>query len=232
MKVSSNGKGFSAFLLFVLPLLYLCLMALFFADLQFFLKISREDRIIEWLTAGALFLSSLMAIALVAIVRRKENHYHWFFVTAAVVLLFGALEEISYGQRLFSVETPEYFSARSDQDEINLHNLLQGMAEERYGHYQSHYFKTRTVAQYFAIVYGVFLPVLVAVGLGQKLIGTTKLVVPPLELAPGFVLAAMLLGDRPTGQEEEYGELFLSLCFLLQMWSERRTRLATFELWE
>jgi len=43
------------------------------------------------------------------------------------------------------------------------------------------------------------------------------LVVPPLVLALSFFLAALMMMDQPTGQEEEIGEFFFSVCFFLFM---------------
>lgn len=34
------------------------------------------------------------------------------------------MEEISWGQRLFSIESPEFFQQHNYQDEITLHNFL------------------------------------------------------------------------------------------------------------
>jgi hypothetical protein len=39
------------------------------------------------------------------------------------VCLFGAGEEISWGQRVFSIETPQALMERNAQQELNLHNL-------------------------------------------------------------------------------------------------------------
>jgi len=40
-----------------------------------------------------------------------------------VVFIFGAGEEISWGQRLLSVESSEFFEQHNAQGEMNLHNL-------------------------------------------------------------------------------------------------------------
>ena len=42
----------------------------------------------------------------------------------AAVLLFAAGEEISWGQRIFEVDTPEVLVDSNKQDELNLHNLV------------------------------------------------------------------------------------------------------------
>lgn len=55
---------------------------------------------------------------------------------AALMLLFAG-EEISWGQRILGIETPEAISAINTQDEINLHNLV-GVAEVLGGSYRFH----------------------------------------------------------------------------------------------
>jgi hypothetical protein len=46
-----------------------------------------------------------------------------FFLLLALVFLFGAGEEISWGQRIFGFETPESIAKENLQGEMNIHNL-------------------------------------------------------------------------------------------------------------
>jgi hypothetical protein len=59
---------------------------------------------------------------------RLRRHRHWSFlgVTGFVTFIcfFGMGEEISWGQRIFNVETPEYFLTYNKQAETGLHNLV------------------------------------------------------------------------------------------------------------
>ncbi len=45
-------------------------------------------------------------------------------ILAGFMFLFGAGEEISWGQRIFNIETPEFFKKHNAQKEMNLHNLV------------------------------------------------------------------------------------------------------------
>jgi hypothetical protein len=45
------------------------------------------------------------------------------FVTACLGALIIALEEISWGQRLFGLNTPEWFQKHNIQNELSIHNL-------------------------------------------------------------------------------------------------------------
>ncbi len=86
-----------------------------------------EDGAIEWLTVIALVASAALMLAR-AWKLKKVRTPLFLFVTlmAAAVFLFGAGEEISWGQRIFSVETPEWLAERNKQSEMNLHNLVIG----------------------------------------------------------------------------------------------------------
>jgi len=86
-----------------------------------------EDGLVEWLTVVALlFCSGLMAWR--AWTLRSQRSFLFLAVTAfaAFVFFFGAGEEISWGQRIFGVETPEWLEANNRQKETNLHNLVIG----------------------------------------------------------------------------------------------------------
>jgi hypothetical protein len=91
--------------------------------------LGKEDGFFE--TMGALFLL-LSAIfffmtyfksrsgADIFLFRPKRNI---FFLLLGLLFLFGFFEEISWGQRIFNIETPDYLKEVNDQEEINFHNL-------------------------------------------------------------------------------------------------------------
>ncbi|TYR37590.1 hypothetical protein FXV77_06220 [Sphingobacterium phlebotomi] len=56
--------------------------------------------------------------------RDKTWHFRSVLVLIAVFSLFVAGEEISWGQRLFNVESPEFFKDNNAQGETNLHNMV------------------------------------------------------------------------------------------------------------
>jgi len=55
----------------------------------------------------------------------RSRRSPWLLLLAVMLfLLFG--EEISWGQRIFSIETPPWLQVVNDADELNLHNLALG----------------------------------------------------------------------------------------------------------
>jgi hypothetical protein len=89
---------------------------------------SREDGPLEWATFGCLLVGALCAVA--AAWRRPSGAARLLCAAVGAVLIVAAGEEISWGQRLFDVETPAALVDGNAQDELNLHNLeeLQGKA--------------------------------------------------------------------------------------------------------
>ncbi len=89
-----------------------------------------EDSVPEYLTA-IFFLTSGIAWLLAFIYSRKGNDLgflrtrrNYIYLALALILLFGGLEEISWGQRIFGFETPA-FMQHNEQGELSIHNLPQ-----------------------------------------------------------------------------------------------------------
>ncbi len=90
-----------------------------------------EDGPIEWLTVTALLVGSIMSIyraRILAPFRNKKFVFCLYFM--AFVFFFGLMEEISWGQRiwtaLFDFRVPEFFQKYNTQGETNFHNLYFG----------------------------------------------------------------------------------------------------------
>ena len=92
-------------------------------------RIGREDGLFEDLTAVVFFLASLIFLYL--FLRRREGNdllivktrRNVFFLFLALLFLFGAGEEISWGQRMIGWDTPGRWGEANLQGETNLHNL-------------------------------------------------------------------------------------------------------------
>ncbi len=103
-------------------------MAVSYIDDNFFMStLATEDGVIEWLTVLALATTSMVCIYR-AVTLRKEKSVLFLAMTIllGVVFLFGAGEEISWGQRIFNTESSEFFQQHNAQGETNLHNLVVG----------------------------------------------------------------------------------------------------------
>ncbi|MFN3528843.1 MAG: hypothetical protein ACK417_02850 [Bacteroidia bacterium] len=108
----------------------LLLAFLFLLPLNFSLYtlLAEEDHLIESLTAVLLFISGLILVRTIFVhcdqhPRAYSKLSGWALGVASALLIWAALEEISFGQRILGIETPEALKAINDQDELNLHNV-------------------------------------------------------------------------------------------------------------
>jgi hypothetical protein len=85
----------------------------------------REDGPVEWLTVvGLLLLAGLCFWRVVSLKDQRPRLFLWVTALWGAAFVFGAGEEISWGQRLLGLSTPEWFAEHNRQGEINLHNLV------------------------------------------------------------------------------------------------------------
>ena len=91
--------------------------------------LTQEDGIYE--AAGAIFLLLASVFFFITYYRNRKGNDFWlfktrknlFFLLLGLLFLFGFGEEISWGQRIFGLETPEGLKDANIQEELNLHNL-------------------------------------------------------------------------------------------------------------
>lgn len=109
-----------------LPLVFLGLSLFFLASiiLEKGYDLTLEDGIFENLTAVFYVTGSLFCFTgFIRNRRRGPWPARYFLLGWAALLFFLGMEEISWGQRVFGVETPEFLASRNLQNETNLHNL-------------------------------------------------------------------------------------------------------------
>jgi hypothetical protein len=100
------------------------LAALFFVARPLFRLILNEDGLVEW---GQVLLWAASGIVGVWIAAERLRNGHrgqavvWIAFALAMVVIVG--EEISWGQRLLGLETPEVLEEINRQEELNLHNI-------------------------------------------------------------------------------------------------------------
>lgn len=110
--------------------LFFVLLGVYYShtDLEYFNSVyTLEDNVIEWGTVFALLLGAFISFYRSYILKPFRG---WKFQVCLILLgllfIFGAGEEISWGQRIFNISTPEFFMQHNAQHETNLHNLVVG----------------------------------------------------------------------------------------------------------
>lgn len=165
-----------------------------------------EDLVGEWAQfyffAITLFFSARLVLS-------KSRHC-FFFAALAVACLYVCGEEISWGQRLFNIGTPDFFSRHNLQQEINLHNFVTGPYSTKL---------KRVIEVVLAcgfILYGILYPLeLRTASRWAILLNNKGLAAPPLYLWPFFLVASLLELRLFTFNEAEIAEILLSLALAL-----------------
>ena len=87
----------------------------------------REDGPVEWLTVVALLMGSILCLYRAYILKPfRPAFFRLCLFGMAAIFFFGFGEEISWGQRIFGIESPKFFKTYNSQQETNLHNLIIG----------------------------------------------------------------------------------------------------------
>lgn len=136
--LSSSSIPLVVFVILIVTIaMHLFGLALVFADRALLSWWIEEDGIVESLTFVVLVAASVCAFVVRARFkpRPERRAARWFWLVLGLLLLWGGLEEISYGQRVFGIETPAFLVADptpeadsfyNSQGELNLHNLVIG----------------------------------------------------------------------------------------------------------
>ena len=91
---------------------------------SFYKMLVIEDGAVEYATAGVYIVGFVCGLALARrLYAKRDTAWALFYAVLSFGFLFVALEEISWGQRIFGLGTPEFIEERNIQGEIGLHNL-------------------------------------------------------------------------------------------------------------
>lgn len=100
---------------------------LFYTDIPRFEQYIQEDGIVEWITVAGLLAGSIVCFS--RFIKLFFKRSKWFLLITfglGLFLFFSSGEEISWGQRILDLQSPEYFQKNNSQQETNLHNLVVG----------------------------------------------------------------------------------------------------------
>jgi hypothetical protein len=163
---------------------------------------SQEDQLLEWVTFWAFVVASIGFFRFSILDRRERGGLPWFAIGLGFFCIIVALEEISWGQRLFAYRPPDYFLKQNYQQEFNIHNVLGT--------------DLRMAAMQFVLLgYGVSLSAVSLInGLGRWLARIRVLVSPPA-LIPGFIATSAVYAWYPQDYTGEWVECAMGLGFAL-----------------
>jgi len=167
------------------------LAALAIAHGHLFNAIVREDSPLEWAEVCAFGAAALISAR---VAYRTDGFVRVAYGLLAIAALAAVGEELSWGQRLFHVTTPETLAASNRQHELNVHNLFE--------------VESTDVVLLAVAICGALLPLLRPPGP----------FVPPRALVPAFAVVAVYFGIRflfwpdPTYAQAKFSE-WPEFCF-------------------
>jgi hypothetical protein len=183
----------AAFMIAATPVVGSALLAaLAVAQRNVFDALVREDSVLEW---GEVCAYGVAAVISARVALRTGGFVRLAYGLLAVTAVAAIGEELSWGQRLFHVTTPEAVAAANRQEELNLHNLSSVESATRF-------------VLLAAALYGAMLPLWRRPGP----------FVPPRALVPAFAVVAVYFGVRlallsePTYAQAKFSE-WPEFCF-------------------
>ena len=184
-----------------------------------------EDRLSEWWSVATYLASTAMLLATALILKRLGHpRIGVAYYLLAILFVFAALEEISWGQRLFGWGTPEALSEINVQQETTVHNIPA--------------INTTFYTLFFwAAIIGLLGGVARAVLHRHRRVTTADFLLPSLVLSPALLMIIIWIRDgkllwtfpqvlmayldlRPTGTEVP--ETLLGLCLVLYTFANLR----------
>ncbi len=124
-------KQSSKIAVFIFPLIVIiCLVPLWLLHYDLYERLFDEDHIFENLQVLFYFLSFSAALFIgIRFFKVGNDLFSFLYLVLAFALFVIAMEELSWGQRIFGIPTPAYFKVNNFQEELTIHNL------GRTGHY-------------------------------------------------------------------------------------------------
>ena len=180
----------------------------YFIDPAVFDRISQEDGELENLTAlGLLIGSVLLFVRFIKVYKTKNKLWISLNVLMILGLFFGFGEEISWGQRIFEVESSEFFSQNNAQNETNLHNLKVGDVKIN-----------RILSLVLTIVFGIYflftLLIYKKTSFLKKRIDDFGIPIPTAQQSIWFIIATLIIMTIPHSRKWEIWECIFVLTFL------------------
>ncbi|MFT4665258.1 MAG: hypothetical protein ACI8YQ_001881 [Polaribacter sp.] len=171
-----------------------------------FKQLAKEDGILEWTCTLLFFITAILFFVL--FFRNNSfakievaNFYNTYtkriwFLLLALLFIFLTGEEISWGQRLLGLETPEEIAANNEQGEINFHNNALWHLYDKDGNRKSGlalHLTAKRIFIYIFTIFMLFLPLTVKfVPFVRNLVKRFHLPVPVMELGFMFVANVVL----------------------------------------
>ena len=126
LEILLRKKGILKTLIFLFPIVFVCCIIIIkdISPMWYRVLVSYEDSPIEYATSIFYFFSFGLSFSIATtFLKRKLFLYSLLYLLLSIGFIFVGGEEISWGQRIFSIETPDFLMTHNYQEEMNLHNI-------------------------------------------------------------------------------------------------------------
>jgi hypothetical protein len=89
-----------------------------------FINLTKEDSVVECAQFFLFLISGYVALKIFFKIKKNKKLHSTLFLLLSISLFFVAFEEISWGQRIFNLETPKTLQELNVQKETNIHNIF------------------------------------------------------------------------------------------------------------
>ncbi len=155
-----NRTSLIGYIFLILNLLFFCYLLVFRTTLLH--ELLREDFLIEYLGFSFLLVTGVLLLSsgFIHLKKGSSKGLVLVFLAAGILFIWAAGEEISWGQRIFSIETPEALSAMNYQGELNIHNINKRLFQRGFRHLTTVLVFFSTIAFFLKKerVFGVLIP--------------------------------------------------------------------------
>jgi type II secretory pathway pseudopilin PulG len=165
-----------------------------------FYQAVQEDEWLEWGTFWAFIVAGALFLRAAWVQRSTGVSVPWFLAGLGLFCLLVAMEEISWGQRVFGYRPPTYFLEHNFQQELNLHNVIgTGVRKDS--------------LRLILLGYGVAFPLLARIPLVRRLLARFAMEAPPIGLTPAFLATFLTYQSYPFDFAGEVVEFMMGLAF-------------------
>ena len=173
-----------------------------------------EDGVIEYATV-ILLLASCVLTGTRWWRYHRQHSVRFTLISLLIVgfFFFVAGEEISWGQRIFALETTDYFKEHNDQEELNLHNLVVG--DVKINKLFFGVILTTAILVYMVIVPLLYLKVTSV----RTQLDRWFIPIPRLRHSVSYLILLLVISIIPPGKKWELLEFGSVLIFFLILWT-------------
>ena len=153
-KSKNFGKNRGFYLYSIFAVIACTVLSLYyFIDEEFFSWFAEEDHFSENMSALFLLVTGVILIvnSFYKIKKGRRFRQEVLFILFGLMFVFAFGEEISWGQRIFDLATPEFFLKYNAQQELSFHNLF---------FFHTSLYNPNTLVDVFVFIMGIMIPIL------------------------------------------------------------------------